>query len=336
MSTTMANIEYPRLRHCTLVERNDTDTILMIVGTEHFEIGQELGTREQFLSVKRYFDGRHSIAQISELTGVPESDIQGIVESFEELGLLRIETALDSINRDDFIRQIKESCIMWSQQIGYHRLFGGLEKGEFRKEVFIGLLLETYHYVKSAPRHTSAALASCSDDKYRKILTEYFVEEYDHADLVLRSLEAVGIPREQTESAHPIIGTMSLINMMCEIGRQSSLAYLTCTSLFEARKEDYEPAKASFEGIARTYGFNPSVVAPILEHMHGDVLAGHTSLLEEALQDREYISPQEAHFIVNCLHDLKHSFDQFHDQIIEYYSDISNYIPRLKVDYFSL
>jgi hypothetical protein len=36
------------------------------------------------------------------------------------------------------------------------------------------------------------------------------------------------------------------------------------------------------------------------------------------------------------MHDLKHSFDQYNDNIIVYYSDVSNYIPRLKVDYFSL
>ncbi len=57
---------------------------------------------------------------------------------------------------------------------------------------------------------------------------------------------------------------------------------------------------------------------------------------EEALRGRACVPAAQAHRAVNNLHDLKHSFDQYHFGIIGYYSDISNYIPRLKVDYFSL
>ena len=67
-----------------------------------------------------------------------------------------------------------------------------------------------------------------------------------------------------------------------------------------------------------------------------NVKANHTGLLEEALEGRDVVPAAQAHRAVNNLHDLKHSFDQYNDNIILYYSDVSNYIPRLKVDYFSL
>ncbi len=211
-----------------------------------------------------------------------------------------------------------------------------LERKEVRKEVFLGFILEVYHYVKSAPKHVSVALNNCKDPHSEAILTEYFVEEYDHSGLILDSLEKLGIQRDRAIEAHPIIGTMSLINMLCEIGRQSTLAYIACTSLFEARKEDFESAKQEMCNIAELYGYKASDVESVIEHMRGDVMAGHNSMLVEALENVEYIDANEAHYAVNCIHDLKHSFDQFHDQIIQYYSDNSNYIPRLKVDYFSL
>ena len=56
----------------------------------------------------------------------------------------------------------------------------------------------------------------------------------------------------------------------------------------------------------------------------------------DALAGQEFIDAREAHHAVNCMHDLKHAYDQLHDQVLQYYSDISNYIPRLRVDYFSL
>lgn len=124
--------------------------------------------------------------------------------------------------------------------------------------------------------------------------------------------------------------------MLCDIGRSSTLAYFACTSLFEANKSDFQPARQKLEKVAMGYGVAPDSIAQIISHMEADISMGHKGLLQEALHDKTLIDSDEAHYAVNCLHDLKHSFDQFHDQILQYYNDISNYIPRLKVDYFSL
>jgi TENA/THI-4/PQQC family len=329
-------IDYPRLRHCTFVFGRDDATMTMIVGRDHFQIGEEYGDREDFLNVKRYFDGRHSIDQISRITGVAEADVRAIVETFAELGLLRREEPTENVPVEQFLSRIDDTCLMWARQIGYHPLFERLVRGEARKEVFLGLVLETYHYVKSAGKHAAVALQLCDNPRYEKLLEEYLTEERDHSELFVTALERMGVPRNWTTEAHPIIGTMSLVNALCDIGRESTLAYIACTALFEARREDFEGAKASFEQMAQNYGYDADTVAPIIQHMADDVSAGHTSLIREALEGVETIPAREVHDIVNRLHDLKHSFDQQHADILLYYGDISNYIPRLKVDYFSL
>ncbi|MGF6979901.1 hypothetical protein QFZ94_008418 [Paraburkholderia sp. JPY465] len=58
----------PRLRHCTLVI-DVSGRLTMIVGKERFEIEQVAGSREQFLSMKRYLDGRHTCEEISVVSG---------------------------------------------------------------------------------------------------------------------------------------------------------------------------------------------------------------------------------------------------------------------------
>ncbi|HEU4964388.1 MAG TPA: hypothetical protein VFV52_11145 [Bacilli bacterium] len=336
MNSVSVKIDFPRLRHCTFVIREANEPIIMVIGQDYFEINEEFGSREKFLEVKRYFDGRHSIKTISEVTGVAEDDVREIVEAFAELGVLRMEEPLEKIPTDVFLKRIQDSCIMWGRQIGYHRLYGGLERGEYRKEVFLGLILETYHYVKSATKHISVALAHCTNPVWQKILTEYLQDEHDHEKLFENALVQMGMPLEWVQNSHPIIGTMSLTNMLCEIGKASTFAYMACTNLFEAREEDFENASGAFEQMARQYGYDESVIASVIEHMAGDIEAGHKSLLAQALEETPFVDADLAHLTVNFLHDLKHSYDQFHDQILDYYSDISNYIPRLKVDYFSL
>jgi TENA/THI-4/PQQC family len=327
---------FPRLRHCTLLKLADADAIQMIVGTQGFVLRPENGGLDDFLRIKRFFDGRHSIPEIAQRAGTDEESVRGIVEQFAELGLLRREERTDWIEPADLTAKVRDSCRMWSRQIGYHRLFGSLERGEVPKEVFLGWIIEVYHYVASAATHAATAIAHCNVPNWRQILSAYLAEEYDHASLLIESLKRLGVPEDRVREAHPLIGTQSLVLMLSEIGRRSTLGYLTCTSLFEARREDYGDGKASLEKIAATYGYDPDALAPIIDHMGGDLLAGHSGLLDEALQQERTLPAREVDQAINCLHDLKHSFDQFHDQILSYYSDISNYIPRLRVDYFSL
>jgi|GEM_PF-1783156 hypothetical protein len=332
----VSNTKYPRLRHCTIIGRSDRDGLTLVVGREYFELTKVQGTTEQFLSLKRYLDGYHEIAEISELTGMSIASVESVIEEMDRLGLFRQDQAIREIPRDQFLRRLDDTCEMWGRQIGYHRLFGELQRGAAPKDVFIGLLIETYHFVKSAPQHISVAVANANNPRWARLLSEYFVEEYDHAGLILNTLARIGLPTDRIIASQPIIGTLSLINMLSEIARRSTLGYLACTALFEARAEDFEAGKTEFEAIGAAYGCTADDLAPVVSHVRADVDAGHTGLLAGALADVDAIDAVSAHEAVNYLHDLKHSFDQYHDQVLSYYSDISNYVPRPQVDYFAL
>lgn len=327
----------PRLRHCTFFVPNRGGATLMIVGDQHFEIEQQGADLKTFLNFKRYLDGRHAVQEISEITGISVEDTLDIVNSFAEQGLLReADFSLEQIPTGDFLKQIDKSTAMWTEQIGYHRLWSGLENQDYRGEVFLGLILETYHYINSASRHISTAIAHCTDPRWKHLLSEYLSEEYDHAWMARDSLINMGLSKEEVENAHPLIGTWSWTNNLCEIAREDTLGYLACTKLFEARGTETLEGANTLQRLAVAYGYPEGCLAPLVSHVAEDVKANHSGLLEEALADREFVPAWQAHRAVNNLHDLKHSFDQYNDNIILYYSDVSNYIPRLKVDYFSL
>lgn len=207
----------PRLRHCTFFVPDSGGPVIMIVGDSHFEIEQHGADLKSFLDFKRYLDGRHTVREISQITGVSVDDALGIVET-----------------------------------------------------------------------------------------------------------------------AHPLIGTWSWINNLCQIAREDTLGYLACTKLFEARGVETLEGAHGLQAIATAYGYPDDCLSSLVSHVREDVQADHTGLLEQALADRDSVPAWQAHRAVNNLHDLKHSFDQYNDNIVMYYSDVSNYIPRLTVDYFSL
>ena len=337
--TSAIDLEYkPRLRHCTFfIPSQAGRPPLMVVGDEHFEITQEGADLKTFFTFKRYLDGRHTLAEICGITGVAVDDAIGIVASFLEQGLLRTEDAeVRDLPADVFLKQIDKSTAMWAEQIGYHRIWPGLENRDFRREVFLGLILETYHYINSASRHISTALAHCSDPAWRTLLSKYLAEEYDHAWMARDSLIRMGVPADRIDDAHPLIGTWSLVNNLCEISREDTLGYLACTKLFEARGGDSAEGCEQLGRLAVAYGYPDDCLEPLISHVEEDIAAEHTGLLQEALSTRESVPVEQAHRAVNNLHDLKHSYDQYYDNVVIYYSDIANYIPRIKVDYFSL
>jgi pyrroloquinoline quinone (PQQ) biosynthesis protein C len=325
----------PRLRHCTMLD-DGVSPLRLIVGDEFFDLSEETGTRRTFFEVKRRLDGRHTIREIAEAAGVDESDVEALVELFSRNGLLRPDGDETIIDTARFVDRIEKTAAMWRRQIGYHPLFQGLSRGELRLEVLQGLVIETYHVVRHSSRHIATAIAHAQDEWHRTLLADYLADEKSHESLLLETAARLGLERSAVEQAHPVIGTISLLQMLCEIGRSDTLAYFAATRLFEAAPAEMQYATYSIRQIADAYGLGEAVFEPMMTHARLDVASGHVNLLAKALEGRDGMPVGSAHAIVNHLHDLKHTYDQHHDQIVLYYSDPSNYIPRLRVDYLSL
>ena len=308
----------------------------LIVGTQHFELSEQMGNREDFLKLKSLLDGHHTRADIVRKIGLSGAAVDRIVGSFEAAGLLRRESEVEHIPAPDFAEQVGRSLDMWRRQIGFHRLFGMVETGDARLEVLQGLFIETYHVVSMASRHISVAIAHAESDAACAALSKYLAEEYDHAPMLFECCLGLGVDASRLSAAHPTVGSLSLVNMLAEIGRRDTLAYCAATSLFESAPGDFRNGSSAADNIRSAYGLDAAALSPALEHLRLDRESDHSSLFEEAIAHYETIPAPRVHNIVNMLHDLKHSYDTHHDEIVKYYGDISNYIPRPKVDYFSL
>lgn len=324
----------PRLRHCTLIEDASSGITTLVVGRDHFSLECQ-GDRKKFLELKSWFDGRHSISEIAVKTGLPVQDVFGVVDTFISSGLLQQREAEGRIAVADFTRRVEESSLMWRRQIGLHQLFGGLAEGLYRQEVLLGLLIEAYHYVRLLPRVLAAVAPQMEDSSFRRIVAEYALEEMDHHLEYRKSLLQVDRIARHLETAHPTVGTLSLIRNFESVGRRSELSLVCCLQLIEARRSEMDAAEQDLRKIAGKYGYE-HLIEPFVSHMRADVDLAHAGILDSALGQTEWVAANDAHVAVNDMHDIKHAFDAFHDSIVQYYGDISNYIPRPTVDYFAL
>ncbi|MBX9592145.1 MAG: hypothetical protein K2X43_22870 [Hyphomonadaceae bacterium] len=324
----------PRLRHCTLIEDPSETATTLVVGRDYFKI-ERTGDRSRFLHLKSLLDGRHDLDQLSSLTGLSLASVSEVVSAFAELGLLQDRQDAPTITAQAFIEQVEDSALMWRRQIELHPLLARLASGDVRREVFIGLLIETYHYVKLLPAVIADLVPTVEDEHTRQVLAHYAEEERLHYldyEQALSSLDRIG---KWISSSHPTVGTLSLVRNFEAVGRRSALSLVCCLQLIEARLFEAPAAEADLRTIAERYDAE-ALVEPFIQHMKADLDMGHSGILREALKYREAIDADLAHQAVNDMHDVKHCFDVFHDSVLQYYGDISNYIPRPKVDYFAL
>lgn len=331
----MNALDRPRLRHCTLMTEPDLPYVTLVVGRNHFQLELLEGGLPRFFHLKSYFDGRRTIQDISKATGVSESDVIDVADAFGSAGLLQLRTNTAEISLNDFLRSVEDTSIMWRRQIDLHNIFGGLETGLCRKEVFIGLLLETYHYVRLLSPTLLKVAERWESSLIRQTVIEYAMEEMEHYRSYEAALDTIDRLHGHVGNSNPTIGTLSLIRNFESIGMRSGLSLVCCLQLIEARAFEADDAEDHLLRIARNYNLE-KVVEVFIAHMRSDLGLMHANLLNAALQGVSAIAESDAHEAVNDMHDIKHCFDEFHDSIVKYYDDVSNYIPRPKVDYFAL
>jgi hypothetical protein len=327
--------ELPRLRHCTLIDDPSSNFTTLVVGADYFTLVRASGDREDFLRLKSLLDGRHTPEEISRQTGISLIDVSRVVDEFKVAGLLQMRSSEPEISLSTFLAKVEETSLMWRRQIGLHRIFGGLADGAFSRRVFIGLLIETYHYVHLLPQALQHLASEMKPSKLQDVVVEYAIEEMDHHLAYRDALSNVDIVGDSLSNSHPTVGTLSLVRNFESIGRRSELSLVCCLQLIEARKHEMSSAEASLRAIAAKYEM-PQLVDAFIDHMNADIDLGHSSLLGKALDGWKIVRANDAHEAVNDMHDIKHCFDAFHESVLGYYRDISNYIPRPAVDFFAL
>ena len=276
------------------------------------------GIRDAFLRLKSLLDGRHTLSEISELSGVNASSVESVVNSLGEVGLFQVRQPIQSILKNDFITLLESSALMWRRQIDLHPLFGGLSEKKYRQEVFLGYMIESYHYVRLLPKTLQGLLHTIPDPALKSIVENYVDEELNHYISYEPSLTNVPRVGRWIKNSHPAPGTLALISLFESVGRKSALSLVCCLQLIEARASEVSDAESHLRSIATEYNLE-YLVEPYIHHMKADVELGHSGVLKEALVHVDEVSMGSANVAVNDMHDIKHGFDLFHDSIITYY-----------------
>src|SRR5581483_7801613 len=80
--------------------------------------------------------------------------------------------------------------------------------------VIYGFVIENYHFLYRESWFDSPALSFVTSKAAQKLMNQFYGEEYGHDELLLRSLESIGITREQLDDTIPLQATSALYNSL--------------------------------------------------------------------------------------------------------------------------
>lgn len=326
---------FPKFRHNLWSNYEDAEGVTYLtVSHGTYEVATEDANR--FYKIRSFCTGNNSFEEIARKSNMPEPEVRSIITSLVEIDALHLPfKPLETLTKNEIISTLQAATMIWAEQLSDTHISRDVFLGITSKNVVIGWLLETYHYVKSF----SSALEVASNHakgSFKELLLEYTKQETGHEWFILQSLMQAGLTQQEIENSIPLVSTRTIDFLLKEIFSLEPITVLLVAAIIEAEDFDKNVANEAAKILYDTHGFPMTMLDPFFRHVEIDSQFGHHKLLQNNIELLEEINPTQLHDIVNKLHDIKHAFDLQKLEIKDYYDKLGNYFPRQYVDFFAI
>src|SRR5215204_2412240 len=167
---------FPKLRENVWHIDPNQSTSLLITSRDKFEI-PTLPALE-FLKMRSYCTGHHSIDSIAEKSGLSVSDIHALLNSLEPAGIVYsfTDSGEEELTHEHVREVLVRMCKIWSDELRMSYIGNEFAEGKMPKTVLIGWLLEMYHYIKDFPYAIEHG-AKRATGRVKEVLLKYASEE---------------------------------------------------------------------------------------------------------------------------------------------------------------
>lgn len=158
------------------------------------------------------------------------------------------------------------------------------------ERVFYGMCIENYHLLFRESYFDAPILSFPASRRVRALVNEFYCEEYGHDELLLRSLESIGLTRDELYASVPLSETMALCNSLSYWARHDPLFFFTTLGPLEGRDVEID----SYVVAAHVKGLPDSFVQPILDHANINKSSKHGLLTRSIFEELPAVSTGDA------------------------------------------
>lgn len=329
------SIEFPKFRHNLWTSFEEAPGITFLTASHgKFEVPRH--EAEEFMQIRGYCTGHNSIEEIALKSGFHLERVYEIIKSLAAGDLLRRPwRAFEALSPEEISFGLLAVSRIWAEQLRETHIAADVFNGNVSRQVAVGWLLETYHYVRAFPAALQVAVQNASGE-LQAVLKEYARQEEGHEIFVEQTLIRLGLTSEEIRNSIPLVTTRLIDLLMREMFASTPCSALLVAALVEADSFEADELPRMQRDFTRHYGSATDSLDPFLRHAQIDADLGHGRLAERHHHLLQFSNGEELHQTVNRLHDLKHAFDAGKLEIKDYYNRPGNYFPRQKVDFFSI
>ncbi|MDJ0734776.1 MAG: pyrroloquinoline quinone biosynthesis protein PqqC [Nostocaceae cyanobacterium] len=328
MSLTKVLFQKPVFKDRALFQFKETE-IEILYSNQACSITVESEYQEETVQLLRLLQiGGLSLEQINQACPGIAEDIPELLAEFDRRGLLT-ETARDitenGVSGSQFYRDLYRFLERLKQQFPPSLFFQKMVDGTITREQLIGYALESYHVTHLCPRLLAPSLANYESKKTQKLLQEFFVSELYHDRLLENSLTSVGITQEQLQRMQPLPMTFAVTSSLGVFAQQHPLSFKAALLLFEQDDKNFHEL---FKAACEAKDLPANFYKPMLLHAGINEEGGHEDITGVLLGEIAYVSPQEQLLVKKNMRILMESMVLRTNEILDYYGDLSNTIPR--------
>jgi hypothetical protein len=225
-------------------------------------------------------DGRRSLDEIlDDEPDLPAEAASALVQALDAAGL--IDDASLPAHRSGYevileIEELVEACCATTiyQNPFWLACLAAKAPGDLPEKLALGMVIENWHFLFRESYFDAPVLSYVPNTAVRLQLNAFFAEEYGHDEILLRSLNAMGLGREDMQDAIPLPETMALCNALAYWAHNDPLFFFATLGLLEGQgmKQD------SFIEACERVGLPEAFVGPLRTHANINIGAGHGAL----------------------------------------------------------
>jgi hypothetical protein len=320
----------PPQRPLLIADVRDGEAGVILSGGQ-FAITSNSFSTAELARILRRFDGQTSIEEILESESrLSRPDVSALVESLDHAGL--IDDALPALGRhgSEVILEIEELVEEYCETTIYENDFWRLclkasAPGDLPQRLATGMVIENWHFLFRESYFDAPVLSYVPNTQVRLLLNQFFSEEYGHDEILLKSLNSVGISREDMADAIPLPETMGLCNALSYWAHNDPLFFFTTLGLLEGQGMK----KDSFIEACERCGLPEDFVTPLRTHADINIGAAHGNLTRAIFKEISSLDDETVARLKRQIPLFVELYDNFYTGVFRYYTSEAPLLRRV-------
>jgi hypothetical protein len=184
---------------------------------------------------------------------------------------------------------------------------------------YYGLAIENYHFLYRESLFDSPVLPYLANEKVRQLMNEFYVEEYGHDEIIVKSMFALGITREDIQEMLPLPETLALCNALAYWAANDPIFFFSTLGVLEGKVTETDQW---IEACGKA-NLSPAFIKPMKAHSDINRKGEHGNLTRLIFAEIPVVDDETMARMRRQMQVFIEMYDDFYTAIWNFYSPIT-------------